>query len=186
MPSASGLNRVTWDMQYPGGREIPMPSQMVSEEYPRLQAPVAPPGTYTVRLTVAGKTYERTFQIVRDPRLTVTDADLEAQFELMSRISQRTSEITEAVDRLRAFRATLSPTDPRLEALHTIEGALTRIPGATPDMLPPKGLNNRLAALAHAVQQGDAHPTPQMYQVFEHLAQLIDAQLASLQQILKK
>jgi hypothetical protein len=163
-----------------------MPAGFVPEEYPRLQVPVAPPGKYKARLSVAGQQYERPFEIRKDPRLTVSDEDLRAQFELMQQIGSRTAEISEAVDRLRSFRQQLSgssspETTKTLEQLHEIELALTRLPSpAMPDKIPPKALNNRLAALSGAVQETDGRPTHQMYAVFAELSRLTDLQLQAL------
>ncbi len=40
--------------------------------------PLVPPGTYTVRLSVNGQTYTRAARVLRDPRISATDADLRA------------------------------------------------------------------------------------------------------------
>src|SRR5690242_16841288 len=91
-------------MRYPGAREIPAPPGFVSAEYPRAQAPLAAPGRYTARLSVGGQQYERSFEIKRDLRLTATDGDLRAQFDLVVKIRNCQSDVTDAVDRLRKKR----------------------------------------------------------------------------------
>ena len=53
--------------------------------------------------------------------------------------------------------------------------------GTSPDMLPPKALNNRLAELSGAVQQADGRPTKQMYAVYQYLAHLTADQMESLE-----
>jgi hypothetical protein len=159
----------------------------VPEEYPRLQAPVAAPGKYMARLTVGGQSFDQPFEIKRDPRITATDADLEAQFELMIQIRDSTAEITDAVDNLRKLRQQLNGGDPAvLEKLRAIEGTLTRLAGTSPDMLPPKALNNRLAELSSAVQQADGRPTKQMYAVYQYLAHLTADQMESLDVLTKQ
>ena len=195
MPAEAGMNRVIWDMRYPGAREIPPPKGFVSAEYPRAQAPVAVPGRYTARLVVDGNQYEGSFEIKKDPRLTATDDDLQAQFDLMLRIRGRLSEVTDAVDRLRKAREALNTrkranadvralTDAKKD-LEAIESALTRLAGPSPNMLPPMALNNRLAALSSDVQQVDARPTQQMTAVFEELSGLVVAQIRKLDGVLQ-
>jgi hypothetical protein len=197
MPAEAGTNRFAWDMRYPGGREIPPPAGFVSAEYGRAQAPAAPPGRYRARLSVGGKDYEKAFEIRRDPRLTATDADLQAQFDLMVQIHKRLTEITDAVERLRKVRQQLDEgkragADAAAVAgvkqkLGAIEGALTRLLPAVNQMkLPPKALNNRLAALTGAVMSADARPTRQMSAVFEELSAGVAAQLQALDDVIKK
>jgi methyl-accepting chemotaxis protein len=166
----------------------------VSAEYPRTQAPVAPPGRYTARLAAAGRQYERSFEIRRDSRLTATDDDLRAQFALMVQIRDRVSAVTDAVDRLRKARQQLNerqragaPASALADArdkLQAIESALTRLPGPSPHILPPKALNNRLAGLSGDVQQADGRPTRQMAAVFEELSGLVGEQLRRLEDVL--
>ena len=195
MPNEAGVNRFVWDMRYPGPREIPGPG-FVSAEYPRAQPPVAPPGRYTARLSVGGRDYDRSFEIKRNPRLTATDDDLRAQFDLMVQIRNRLTDVTDAVDRLRKARQQLSErrradaSDAALatvrEKLQAIEAALTRLPGPSPHILPPKALNNRLAALTGEVQQADGRPTRQMYGVFEGLSGLVGDRLRQLDEVIQK
>jgi len=190
MPAEAGTNRFVWDLRYPGAREIPAPAGFVSAEYSRAQAPVAPPGRYTARLAVGGQQYERPFEIRRDPRIAATDDDLRAQFELMVQIRDRVSEVTDAVDRLRTARQQLAQRAPAdaagaLEKLEAIEGALTRLlPTVNSMKLPPKGLNNRLAALTGAVGGADARPTRQMYAVFEELSAGVAEQVRQLDEVI--
>ncbi len=187
LPARAGLNRFAWDMRYPAARQRPIPQGFVSAEYPRAQAPVAPPGRYVARLTSGGQQYERPFEIRRDPRLTATDDDLQAEFDLMVRISKRLSEVTDALDRLGKAREQLAskPADAAAvkDKLQAIESALTRIPGPNPNMLPPKALNDRLAALSGEVQHADARPTRPMYAVFDDLSAAVAKQLQLLDQI---
>jgi photosystem II stability/assembly factor-like uncharacterized protein len=70
LSTGAGLNRFVWDVHYndPG--------------------PMAPPGAYTVRLTVAGKSYTQPLIVKMDPRSTATPTELSQQFELGLKISQ--------------------------------------------------------------------------------------------------
>ncbi len=191
MPADAGMNRFVWDMRYPNARELPPDGPLVGAEYPRAQAPTALPGRYIARLSVQGQDYERPFRIRKDPRITATDADLEAQFELMTQIRDRISEVTDAVERLREARQQLEERGSSARAtavddkLRAIEGTLTRAVGPRPTFnLPPKGLNNRLAALTRYVSSADERPTWQAYGVFEDLSAKVAEQRRLLNEIL--
>ncbi len=196
MPAEPGMNRFVWDMRYPNARELPPDAPLVSAEYPRPLAPIAPPGHYAVRLSVAGQGHERPFEIRQDPRSGATDADTRAQFELMIQIRDRISEVTDAVERLREAQRQLAAQDAAArgdgaaaaaikEQLLAVESSLTRRVGPNPTMnLPPMGLNNRLAALTRRVGRGNARPTRQMYAVFEDLSTQVGEQVDLLDQAL--
>src|SRR6266566_3360221 len=48
--------------------------------------PLVPPGAYTLRLTVDGKTYSQPVTVVNDPRSPATVADVRAQYALETRV----------------------------------------------------------------------------------------------------
>ncbi len=67
----AGMHRFSWDMKYEpigggggrGGAAVPR------RTYPSANAPWAPPGAYSVRLTVAGKSYTQPLTLHLDPRV---------------------------------------------------------------------------------------------------------------------
>jgi photosystem II stability/assembly factor-like uncharacterized protein len=192
LPVAPGLNRFVWDLRYPGTREVVRPEGFVSAEFSRTQAPIAPPGRYTVRLTAGGQQYEQVLEIARDRRITATDQDLVAQFDLLVRIRDRVSEITDLVERVRRMRQDLNArplagansakADSVRQMLQSIESTLTRLQGPNPNTFPPKALNDRLGALSGAVAQADARPTRQMVAVFDELSSLVAQQVQRLEE----
>src|SRR4029453_17063289 len=99
------------------------------------------------------------------------------QFDLLIQIRERTNQITEAVGRLRKARQGDAANKEKLAA---IESALTRLPGPSPMVLPPKALNNRLAALSSEVAKADSRPTKPMYAVYEDLSSKAAGQLRQL------
>ncbi|NIR41649.1 MAG: glycosyl hydrolase, partial [Actinobacteria bacterium] len=106
----AGLQRLVWDTRYPGATDFPGMILWAA----RTSGPRAVPGSYSVRLTADGTTRTQPFRILKDPRLThVTQADLEAQFELATQIRDRTSEANEAVLLIRGIK---SQVDERIEA----------------------------------------------------------------------
>src|SRR4029079_16854543 len=102
LPTSAGMHRVAWDLRhadpptlnygYSGNlldyREYTLSWHALPGMTPRttLVGPMVPPGTYTATLTVHGRSYSQPIALVADPRLPVTQADLEAQFRLQQRM----------------------------------------------------------------------------------------------------
>jgi hypothetical protein len=157
-----GLNSWTWDLRYPGATVF---EGMILWSARAENGPMAPPGTYTVKLTANGVTESQPITVRRDPRLTAfTDADLVEQFTLASKIRDRVSAANEAVIRIRAVKKDLAARTPagpskrdvdRLVAdLSAVEEALYQVrnrSGQDPLNFPIK-LNNKLAALQRSVE----------------------------------
>ena len=200
-PSAGvGMNRYFWNMRYPG-TVMPPPNGaldgFMSVDYSPPTSPVAPPGQYTVRLTVDGKTFEQPFEIRRDPRIKASDADLRAQFDLMVDIRDRFAEVSDTVLRIREIRARFNKrradlpenfaasADAILDELRDIEGILMIWMGtdAHPMMWSSPGLTEKLSSLSSAVNSGDARPTASMDAVFADLTKRFEFQRARLNQI---
>ena len=195
MPADAGMNRFYWDMRYPNAREVTAAVAQARFEVSRPVPPIAPPGRYAVRLTVAGQTSERPFEIRKDPRVRATDADLQAQFDLMVRIRDRASEVTDALSKLGDARRQLEAREkqgeraavaPVKQKLLAIEGQLIRLVGSHPLDMAPKGLSNKLAALSSDVGRANAKPTRQMYAVFEDLSARVAVQLGQLDEVITK
>ncbi len=85
MPTAVGLNRVNWDLRYdaPPAFRHSFPISANPALTPATpEGPLALPGEYTLRLTVAGKSYTQKLTVNRDPRSPASLADLRAQHAL--------------------------------------------------------------------------------------------------------
>ena len=197
LPAAPGMNRFFWDMRYPGAREAPSPVQLAGFEASRPVPPVAPPGRYTARLTTGGRTYQTTFEIRRDTRTSVTDADLQAQFDLLVKIRDKTSEASDVLIKVREAQqkvgqldkaATTPDAKGKIAAVRakllSIETALTRITLSHPLDVTTKGLINKLGTLAGTIAGGETRPTRQQHEVFDYLSAGIAAQVREFQQVL--
>jgi photosystem II stability/assembly factor-like uncharacterized protein len=89
LSTRQGMHRFSWDLHFEpigdepragGGATGAVPHHT----YPSVQAPWAPPGEYTVRLTVNGKTFTQPLALRLDPRVTTPAADL-ARLAALSR-----------------------------------------------------------------------------------------------------
>jgi photosystem II stability/assembly factor-like uncharacterized protein len=101
LPSAAGLNRFIWDMTYPGptgGRGGARGSS----------GPMAPPGSYTVRLTANGVTTTKPLALRADPRVLrdgITQLVLDEQFAFNIRTRDLVTQSNQVAEELRALRA---------------------------------------------------------------------------------
>lgn len=78
----AGHHRFVWDMRYapPRGAKRQLAIASVYKRTPTgPQGPLVAPGNYTVRLTAGGDLLEKPLTIKMDPRVKVTDTDLELQ-----------------------------------------------------------------------------------------------------------
>jgi photosystem II stability/assembly factor-like uncharacterized protein len=100
----AGLNRFVWDMRYAGPPSVSAASFWLSS----IEGPVALPGRYEVRVTVDGRSETQPFEIIPDPRLHVTQAQLQQQFDLDMTVLKELGRVQEAIRQMRALRARLS------------------------------------------------------------------------------
>ena len=197
-PSAhAGLNRFEWDLRHEGATSF---DGMIIWSGQPGRGPKAPPATYQARVTTLEQTQAVSFEVRIDPRLEgVTVADLEEQFELSSKIRDKTSEANEAVIEIREVRAQLeellegaASADLQqtgrtfIENISEIEEALYQVKnqsGQDPLNFPIR-LNNRLASLRRSVENGDAKPTNAAFTVFEELSAELAEHMQKLQALL--
>ncbi|MCU1240549.1 MAG: hypothetical protein JWO71_1275 [Candidatus Acidoferrum typicum] len=192
LPAEGGLNRFVWDLDYEGATKVPhAPLWGGSTGGPR-----ALPGTYQVKLTVLGKSYTAQLEIKADPRLAVTQADLEKQFALLIKIRDKVTETDDTINQIRDLREQMNAinkrlkNDPRAKAIADagksldkkmaeVEEALIQTKAKSgQDVLNfPVRLNNHLVALGGVVGSADTAPTKQSYEVFDMLGKAIDEQL---------
>ncbi len=99
----TGLNRFIWDMTYPGPWDP-------RTQGPAGNGPMAPPGTYTVRLAAGGQTATQPLVLLMDPRVErdgVTVADVSEQFEHNLRVRELVSGVNQLVEKMEAERKRL-------------------------------------------------------------------------------
>ncbi|HET9228425.1 MAG TPA: glycosyl hydrolase, partial [Thermoanaerobaculia bacterium] len=204
-PMEAGLNRFVWDLSYPKGKTFPGMILWSGD-------PVVPfvlPGDYQVRLTVGGVTRTAPLKVVKNPRSSLTQADLEEQHRFVMDIRAKLDEMHDTIRQVRDVRAQLDDLKKRvedeeteeqhaklLEAAKALDEKMTKVEEALyqtknrsqQDPLNfPIRLNDKLNALANSASGfGDAKPTAQAVQVKEELTRAIDAELAKLAEIFAK
>jgi hypothetical protein len=80
MPTSAGMHRISWNMRYqPLASErgaVDATGAVPNRSSPSPSSPWAPPGQYTVRLTVAGKSYTQPLTVRLDPRVKISPSAL--------------------------------------------------------------------------------------------------------------
>jgi photosystem II stability/assembly factor-like uncharacterized protein len=89
LSTAAGLHRFVWDLHYPPPPGVPRSYPIAATPHNTASEPKGPwvvPGTYTVRLTVAGKSYTQPLRVRMDPRVKSGTPALQQQFALSKRV----------------------------------------------------------------------------------------------------
>lgn len=182
----AGMNRFLWDLRYPGAVVF---EGMVLWSAHAEAGPLAVPGHYQVKVTANGTSQTQPLTVKIDPRSTVTQADLEEQFQLAMTVRDQVSAANEMVIAIRQINkelreradknhdeGILSASGALRDQLSTVEEELYQVRNrANEDPLNfPIKLNNMLAALARSIETGDRKPTDQARTVEEELAGRLD------------
>jgi len=195
-----GGNRFIWNMRYPDADGFDGLIMWAGG----LGGPRAVPGTYKVKLTVNGKSQETPFEILKDPRTTGTQADIQAQFDFLISVRDKLSETNNAVKKIRATREQINRiTEPMrgkddmkdvtdlakniLDEMKKVEEELYQTKNrSNQDPLNfPVRLNNKLAAVAGEASSSDFRPNDQTIAVRNEITEKIDVQLKTLEKIFK-
>jgi photosystem II stability/assembly factor-like uncharacterized protein len=182
----AGLNRFAWDLRYEEAHHIP--GYYLWEYGSGARGPVAVPGHYQVRLTVGSKSQTADFDLKLDPRVKVTQADLEAQFNLLLQTRNELSKVYDTVNQIQDVRAQLAGLKRRLpenasvktiaSAADDLDKKLTAVRddivnldiSANEDSLAyPPQLDAKLAYLAMDAGSADSAPTEAEQRQFEKL-----------------
>jgi len=201
LPVEKGLNRFVWNLRYEPATKVPGLVVWGGSG----DGPVAVPGKYQAKLTVAGKDYTVSFELKEDPRVQVSDADLQKQLELGLKVRDRLSEAHRGVNEMKEAQAQMAALKTRLgsdEKVKDIVAAmddLNKKIGAVEDGLVqlkakagedalnfPNGPADQLQALGSTVDGSDNAPTQQSYAVFDKLSAPIGEQLAKWKDLKEK
>jgi photosystem II stability/assembly factor-like uncharacterized protein len=182
----AGLNRFVWDLRYEEAHHVP--GYYLWEYGSGARGPVAVPGHYEVRLTAAGQTLTAPFEVKLDPRVNVSHADLEQQFNLLLATRDELSRVYDTVNQIQDVRSQLFGLKQRLpenasaktivSAADDLEKKLVAVRddlinldiSANEDSLAyPPQLDAKLAYLAMDVGSADSAPTEAEQREFEKL-----------------
>jgi hypothetical protein len=198
LPTEKGLNRFVWDLRYEPATRVPGLVVWGGSG----AGPLAVPGNYKARLTVADKEYTAAVELKEDPRVETSQADLEKQLELSLKIRDRLSEAHKAVNEMKEVQGQLAALRKRLTAegkdkaivtsadelnrkIDAVEAGLVQLKAkAGEDALNyPNQPADQLQALLASVDSSDNAPTAASYTVFDRLNGPIGEQIAKWNQL---
>jgi photosystem II stability/assembly factor-like uncharacterized protein len=191
-----GLNRFVWDLRHERPKALrygySIAAAFGEDAIMVPEGPLAPPGLYQVRLTVAGRSYTAPLGLKMDPRVRVPAPALSHQFALEMKIVEAVNQSYDAVQPLRALRTQLkdlqtklindASAKPLLDAVNSLDQNAAELL-AVEQTYPPTGivsvasLNGALGSLLSLVEGADAAPTMQAASAFVTYRRLLDQQL---------
>jgi hypothetical protein len=207
----AGINRVYWDLRHNPSIETRLrtspiysphiPADRVAPGSGRL-AILAPPGTYTVRLTVNGTTVTQPVVVRKDPNSGGTDAEILAQTRALMAIRSDMDAGAEAVMKMENARVALDSVGRIVNdaAIKSAAGALEkkmtdlemnlvdlRLTGQGQDGVRfGAKLLSKLNYLSGGISGSDFAPTSQSVEVQASLNQDLKTHLQALDQLLAK
>ena len=181
LSTKAGLHRFVWNLQWEhpdtlpfgySGRllaytEYTVPDHAIAGQTPRDQppGPYVVPGRYEVVLTIAGETHRQPLVVKTDPRVSASQADLQAQLDLALQItggmasSYKSFYDVAALTKALAERRKGKPDAKALaDAITVLEKQIAELADGT-DASPGFGLINRdLARYLTMIESGDMRP----------------------------
>jgi photosystem II stability/assembly factor-like uncharacterized protein len=194
----AGGNRFAWNMRYPSAETF---ESMILWNRRGLQGAMAVPGTYYAKVKFGKDSTIVPFEIVKDPRLTVSQEDLQAQFDFLIEIRDKLTETHRAIKDIRSIRTQMNAYRQLLDkekhkevldAIKDFDKKTTEIEeklyqtknrsGQDPLNFPIR-LNDKLSGVAGVAANGNFRPTDQAVEVKKDLTSKIDAELSKLKVI---
>ena len=198
IPANEGMNRFAWDLRY--NDPVQIPDAFYSGTGPK--GPLAIPGDYRVKLTVAGKSQTAPLKLVMDPRTKGAEAAVQKQFSLSMQVNDRISQLHQAVNEIRDLKSQIKNLHIRFDEDERLKPALNaaddlehkmfdveqqliqvNMKGSEANLAFPSMLNERFDAFSHSIDGSDSAPTKSQLDVFQMLSGQLDAQLKKWQQI---
>ncbi len=194
--TSRGMHRFVWDLHYP------LPAALSTQGGDPGEAGVwAPPGHYTVELAADGQSVAQPLVVAADPRVKVSAAALQSEFELALRVeTERVRAATASAEAAKLLEAIES----RRSEAGAITGELDRLADAVADVagIPPhpkewpnaaspfprrsdtlQALLADLKALAQAVDGADAAPSIDARTSYAKLSRTLAATLSEWQRL---
>jgi photosystem II stability/assembly factor-like uncharacterized protein len=178
LSAAAGMHRFVWDLRYTS------PPSLTARGRRGENAVWALPGSYTVKLTVSGRTYSQPLMVKMDPRVKTPQADLVRQFELarnidgaIKQVAQAHREASDLQNELKSLRQKAVGNENLIAALDALDKRAQSIvgsPAANPFLEAPEtntptfmSLYGALGQVMSAAESADAAPTSEAIAAFQ-------------------
>jgi hypothetical protein len=194
----NGGNRLIWDMRYPGFKSF---EGMVLYSSPNV-GPKATPGKYNIKMTYNDMVFQEEFEIVKDPRVKISQADYQDQLEFLIDVRDEVSKANQQIIDIRRIKNNMSfildKTKDNNELQEMINKYLDDISVVENNIHMTKNqsrqdplnfgirINNRIAFLLADSQRGDYPPTDQSKEFFSQVKEELDIEVTNVKAIIKK
>lgn len=194
----NGGNRLIWDMRYPGFKSF---EGMVLYSSPNV-GPKATPGKYNIKMTYNDMVFQEEFEIVKDPRVKISQADYQDQLEFLIDVRDEVSKANQQIIDIRRIKNNMSfvldKTKDNNELQEMINKYLDDISVVENNIHMTKNqsrqdplnfgirINNRIAFLLADSQRGDYPPTDQSKEFFSQVKEELDIEVTNLKAIIEK
>jgi photosystem II stability/assembly factor-like uncharacterized protein len=186
LSAAAGFHRFVWDLHHapPDALTHEFPISAIYRNTPELPLGVfAMPGHYTVKLTVAGKTYTQPLTLKMDPRVKASEAELRAQYEMETGAVHGMNESFKALAQVQSVREQLAELSKRVgpsalaDSVATVAKKVAGLEGGAESSFlgtPATGkqpenfstLNQHFANILGVADSADSAPTTQAESVY--------------------
>ncbi len=199
LDTTAGLNRFVWDMRYSSVERF---KDLVLWN-DSLKGARAIPGQYRATLKVDDSQQTVNIKILADPRLQVTEAEYQAQYDFLSGLNHKLTETHRAIIRIREAKSQLAAIEKRVKedeqfadllesatalkaTLSDIEETLyqTKMESRQDPLNFPIRLNDKLAGLMSLAGRGDHAPSDSAIAVRDELVTAIDTELDRLSEVM--
>ena len=193
----NGGNRLIWDMRYPGFKSF---EGMVLYSSPNV-GPKATPGKYNIKMTYNDLVFQEEFEIVKDPRVKVSQDDYQDQLEFLIDVRDEVSRANQKIIDIRSIKNNmnfiLDKTKDNIELQEMINKYLNDISVIENNIHMTKNqsrqdplnfgirINNRIAFLLADSQRGDYPPTDQSKEFFSQVKEELDIEIINLKALIK-
>jgi hypothetical protein len=199
-----GFNRVSWNLRY-GGAQVRRPP--TDEEVQFTGGPRGPqvlPGTYTVKLFVGDKTFQKPIEVRLDPTVTAQAGELREQLEMTLRLRDMQTATNNALRTLdslknqldfveRTVKERLGAAEVPKELTDAVAAQKKRVEELQNKLAQPEGglgfagraqLADRIGGLFFAIDAANAGPTPAARELYQELQKEFDARIGEVNKFL--
>ena len=194
----NGGNRLIWDMRYPGFKSF---EGMVLYSSPNV-GPKVTPGKYNIKMTYNDLVLQEEFEIVKDPRVKISQADYQDQLEFLIDVRDEVSKANQQIIDIRSIKNNmnfiLDKTKDNNELKEMINKYLDDISVVENNIHMTKNqsrqdplnfgirINNRIAFLLADSQRGDYPPTDQSKEFFSQVREELNIEINNLNALIEK
>ncbi|MFQ5722210.1 MAG: sialidase, partial [Candidatus Aminicenantales bacterium] len=215
---SSGINRIWWDLRYEQTKEIRLRTSPAYAPEIRLgpkgwrplpegerMSILASPGTYTVKLIAGKQEFTQPLLVKKDPNSKGSEADIQAQMEILSGLRQNLEEAADMVKTIEVVRAQLYDLTALLkdekdkEICSTANELDKKLVGIEDNLIQrkltgqgqddcrwPSKLVSKITYLASDIASSDFPPTAQEKEVYALLKEKVKKNKQQLEEVLSR